>query len=168
MILHWIDIAFIIASVAAGTGIIYFFLMRRFDRALAVSQRDMERRLAALRQQMDMTEMGSDEAGATSHGLDPSEAKAAPVDPAPLIPPPQTDDLRATDRNQTAQPPSSTEDKDIPREIHVAITAAAIAAFGNHARVRSARRIPSSDVVSPWTQQGRVIVQSSHNLRARA
>ena len=53
------------------------------------------------------------------------------------------------------------------RRIQAAIAAAAIAALGNHARVWSARTIPSSDVVSPWTQQGRVIVQSSHNLRTQ-
>lgn len=48
------------------------------------------------------------------------------------------------------------------------ITAAATAFLGRAAHVRSARLIPrAADSVSPWSQQGRFIVQSSHNLRTR-
>ena len=48
------------------------------------------------------------------------------------------------------------------------ITAAATAFAGKSARVRSARLAPSAaENVSPWSQQGRVIVQTSHNLRGR-
>jgi hypothetical protein len=83
---------------------------------------------------------------------DPPIAPAVPLPPAPRG--------NAADEQSTAAAP-------IPPEINVAIAAAAIAVLGKHARVRSARRVPSSDAVSPYTQQGRVIVQSSHNLRAR-
>jgi hypothetical protein len=50
-------------------------------------------------------------------------------------------------------------------EIQAAIAAAAIAAAGPNARVRSATLLKSRDKASPWSQQGRVLVQSSHNLR---
>lgn len=63
--------------------------------------------------------------------------------------------------------PGASESEEVAPEIQAAIAAATIAIFGNHARVRAARRVPSQDVVSPWTQQGRVIVQASHNLRTR-
>jgi len=57
-------------------------------------------------------------------------------------------------------------EQEVAPEIQVAIAAAAVALLGKSARIRAARRVPSQDVVSPWTQQGRVIVQSSHNLRS--
>jgi len=48
------------------------------------------------------------------------------------------------------------------------ITAAATAFLGKAARIRSARLVPAQDdSVSAWSQQGRVIVQTSHNLRSR-
>ena len=54
-------------------------------------------------------------------------------------------------------------------EIVVALTAAATAFLGKKARIRSARALPAeADTVGAWAQQGRVIVQTSHNLRPRA
>lgn len=57
------------------------------------------------------------------------------------------------------------EEEKIAPEIRVAIAAAAIAVLGRNARVRSAKAV--RDHVSPWTQQGRAIVQASHNLRSK-
>jgi len=52
-------------------------------------------------------------------------------------------------------------------EIVAALTAAATAFLGKKARVRSAQLLPSAqqDSAGAWAQQGRVIVQTSHNLR---
>lgn len=48
------------------------------------------------------------------------------------------------------------------------ITAAATAFLGKAARIRSAHLVPAAEEkVSSWSQQGRVIVQTSHNLRTR-
>lgn len=53
-------------------------------------------------------------------------------------------------------------------EMLAVISSAATAFLGKSARVRSARLIPAApETVSPWSQQGRVVVQTSHNLRAR-
>lgn len=53
-------------------------------------------------------------------------------------------------------------------EMLAVMTAAATAMLGKAARIRSARLMPSAgENVSPWSQQGRVIVQTSHNLRTR-
>ncbi len=56
-----------------------------------------------------------------------------------------------------------------PKPETLAIIAAAATAFlGKAARIRSARLAPATvENVSPWSQQGRVIVQTSHNLRTR-
>lgn len=52
-------------------------------------------------------------------------------------------------------------------EMLAVITAAATAFLGKTPRIRSARLLPVHGAVSAWTQQGRMIVQSSHNLRIR-
>ena len=47
--------------------------------------------------------------------------------------------------------------------------AAAVTAFlGKKVRIRSAKTLQSPyEIVNPWSQQGRVFVQASHNLRSR-
>lgn len=52
-------------------------------------------------------------------------------------------------------------------EMLAIITAAATAFVGKTARIRSAKLVPVHDSVSAWSQQGRMIVQTSHNLRTR-
>jgi hypothetical protein len=54
------------------------------------------------------------------------------------------------------------ESGEIAPEIQAAIAAAAVATLGPNAVVHSLRPVPS-----PWTQQGRVLVQGGHNLRLR-
>ena len=51
----------------------------------------------------------------------------------------------------------------------LAVIAAAVTAFlGKKVRIRSAKMLQSPyEVVNPWSQQGRVFVQASHNLRSR-
>jgi hypothetical protein len=53
-------------------------------------------------------------------------------------------------------------EQEIAPEIQAAIAAAAIASVGPSAVVQSVKA-----VTSPWTQQGRVLVQGGHNLRVR-
>ncbi|HKN20088.1 MAG TPA: hypothetical protein VJX73_01655 [Terracidiphilus sp.] len=54
-------------------------------------------------------------------------------------------------------------------EIVAALTAAATAFLGKKARVRSAQLLPNTrqDSAGAWAQQGRMIVQTSHNPRQR-
>ena len=58
------------------------------------------------------------------------------------------------------------ESESIPLEIQAVIAAAAVATLGESAAVRSVRSL-SPHGVSPWSQQGRAMVQGSHNLRVR-
>ena len=55
---------------------------------------------------------------------------------------------------------------EIAPEIQAAIAAAAIAAAGPAARVRWVRGLKPRADGSAWSQQGRVLVQTSHNVRA--
>lgn len=163
MTLHWADLALVMAIVVGGCGAGYFLVSARLRRILAENHREIDRRVAALTEAIAMRAPDS------SEGTDATDALAATEiqiesDGGPAAFAEGQADQRVTFLDpMTAEP----EDAEVSPEIQVAIAAAAIAAFGNHARVHSARRVPSSDVVSPWTQQGRMIVQSSHNLRTR-
>lgn len=63
--------------------------------------------------------------------------------------------------------PISVVAENSPEPKTLAILAAAATAFlGKTAHIRSVSSIPGATAdVSPWSQQGRVIVQTSHNLR---
>ncbi|HVO61841.1 MAG TPA: hypothetical protein VMT53_12960 [Terriglobales bacterium] len=85
-----------------------------------------------------------------------SETTASPVAPPPAI----------------WQPPSpkpapvQTASQEITPDLLVVMAAAVTAFLGKKVRIRSARALQSPyEIVNPWSQQGRVIVQASHNLR---
>ena len=150
MTLHWVDIALMVAMALAGGAASYFLLLGRLQRMLAENQRETERRLARLTEAIRSRGAIVEEPATDTSAESEIEAEPVPVSAAVEMTEPETQD-----------------EEEIPPQIQAAIAAAAIASLGNHARVRSARKVPSSDVVSPWTQQGRVIVQSSHNLRTQ-
>ena len=52
-------------------------------------------------------------------------------------------------------------------EIVAVISAAATTFLGKAAHIRSAQPMQAREEVSAWTQQGRMIVQTSHDLHAR-
>lgn len=56
----------------------------------------------------------------------------------------------------------SEKNSEIAPEIQAIIAAAAVATVGSNAVVNSVKAVPS-----PWTQQGRVLVQGGHNLRVQ-
>jgi methylmalonyl-CoA carboxyltransferase large subunit len=57
---------------------------------------------------------------------------------------------------------------EVTPEVLVMIAAAVTAYLGRKVRIRSAKLLrPPSEVVNAWSQQGRVMVHSSHNLRFR-
>ena len=154
--MDWADLALMVAIVVAGSGVSYWLVMRRVGLLIAESHREMERRLQELTKAVIKDEPEVVKGVSSPDSKDAKEMEAKPI---PFI------QGRPLPRIEVRNEPRELEE--IAPEIHAAIAAAAIATLGNHARVRVARRVPSQDVVSPWTQQGRVIVQSSHNLRAR-
>ena len=148
MTLHWTDLAVIVAIVGSGAAAGYFLLMRTLRRTLLDRQRELERRVAMLTEAMRSMELQLGE-----QGPPPSESIAA-EDTAPEVIP-------------AAGPAERQERGEIPPEMQVAIAATAVAVLGTNARVLSARAVRPEEVVSPWSQQGRVSVQASHNLRVR-
>lgn len=70
----------------------------------------------------------------------------------------ETEALPAT----TAQEETPASGESITGEIKAVIAAAATAVLHKNAAIKSIRSVPA-----PWSQQGRVIVLGSHNLRVR-
>jgi hypothetical protein len=144
----WVDLALTLAIVVAGCAVSYFLLLRKLQQSVSKNQREMERRLSALTEAITLLEARLAEPDSSADALAEPEIESGVVE-----------DLVAK--------PVEMEKERIAPEIQVAIAAAAFAVLGRNARVRSAREITRHDVVSPWSQQGRVTVQSSHNLRSR-
>jgi hypothetical protein len=60
------------------------------------------------------------------------------------------------------------EKPEVTPEILVVLAAAVTVFLGKEVRIRSAKMLQSPyEVINPWSQQGRVFVQASHNVRAR-
>lgn len=74
---------------------------------------------------------------------------------------------RIPSAHEVAPAPAPAESGPEPKTLAV-LTAAATAFLGKAAQIRSVRTAPgATENVSPWSQQGRVIVQTSHNPRGR-
>jgi hypothetical protein len=142
--LHWTDLALILAIVGSGCTAAYFLLMHSIRRTVLDRQRELERRVTMIAEMMRSLELRLDEQGSSS--------ESAAQDQVPEL-------IAAAD--------PARRQEEIPAEMQVAIAAAAVAVLGPKVRVLSARAVRPEEVVSRWSQQGRVSVQASHNLRSR-
>ena len=145
MKLHGADWAVMAVIASAGCLAIYIGLERVLRRAVRERQRDMERQLNA---------MATTVKALQARVAELSRQQAARVTgEVPMIAAPA----------ETAREPKPAQTKP---EIVAALTAAATVFLGKKARVRSAQPLADpQDSAGAWAQQGRVIVQTSHNLR---
>ncbi|SPE21678.1 conserved hypothetical protein [Candidatus Sulfotelmatomonas gaucii] len=143
MKLHWTEVMAVTALVGAGCIAIYAGLSRVLQRAVAARQRETERQMSAMATTVKALQARVAELGRL-HAAQTQEGDFAIVAPA------KNDAGR---KNEPVKP-----------EIVAAMTAAATAFLGKKARIRSARQV-ADESAGAWAQQGRVIVQTSHNLR---
>jgi hypothetical protein len=150
--LHWADAVVMLAIVAAGCAASYLLVLRAVRHTVFEHQREIDRRLTSLTEVIALleTRLAGPEASTDALSAEEIEAQSSGVAAAPAL-------------LSEARPKPNPEE--IPPEIQVAIAAAAIAVLGPDAHVRSAKAVRNA--VSSWSQQGRVSVQSSHNLRVR-
>jgi len=142
--LHWTDLTVVTVLVSAGGLAIYAGLARALRRAVFERQRETERQLSAMTTtvkalQGRVAELGRLQAEQTQRD-ESLIAKSAENDP-----------------DAKAEP--------IKPEVVAALTAAATTFLGKKARIRSAQ-LQADESAGAWAQQGRVIVQTSHNLRS--
>jgi hypothetical protein len=135
-----------LAIVAGGCAASYILLLRKVRQTVLGHQREIEHRLSALTETITLLEMRFAEPDTSTDSL-------------------SVEEIEAESTGDSVAPVLAYEPEEIPPDIHVAIAAASVALLGHHAHVSSARVVQNA--VSPWTQQGRVSVQSSHNLRVR-
>lgn len=143
MKLHWTELAVVTVLVAAGCAAIYAGLARALRRAVAERQRETERQLNAMTTTVRALQARVAELG-RSQGVQAQQGGLA---------------LIAPEGNDSAQ-----KKEPMKPEIVAALTAAATAFLGKKARIRSAQQV-ADESAGAWAQQGRVIVQTSHNLR---
>jgi hypothetical protein len=138
--------AIIVSALALTAASVCILIVWRLQRLALQHQRSLEEQVASVDEAVQMIEARLTELHswwvASQPGQNESDAAA-------------TVDISAEGDMGAAIEP----------EIQAAIVAAAIAAAGPNARVHSATLVKSRDKASPWSQQGRVLVQSSHNLR---
>jgi hypothetical protein len=140
--LHWTDLFFVLAFVAAGCAASYLLLLRKLRQIVAERQLKIADQLGLLDDAIRALETRLAEHRALSAGTDPGAASTG----------------RASEIEET-QPAG--ESDAIDPEIQAVIAAATVAVLGQDAHVRSVK-----PAASPWSQQGRVLVQGSHNARA--
>jgi methylmalonyl-CoA carboxyltransferase 12S subunit len=141
-----------VALVAAGCLLTYVILRSKFRRAVSELQQVTERQLKALT--------------STVKNL---ETRVAELSQSPAIRP----EVAALAAAKAEGPAPAAEERlrpeeEVTPEMLVVIAAAVTAFLGKKVRIRSAKRLQSPyEIVNPWSQQGRVRVQASHNLRSR-
>ncbi len=141
----WAIAAMIVSVLALMAVVLCMVTLRRLERRAVERQRVLEEQVAAIDDAVELVE-------ARLTGIHSAWAASQPMQPEPQA---AAGDVVTGEGEEPAMEP----------EIQAAIVAAAIAAAGPNARVRSATLLKSRDKASPWSQQGRVLVQSSHNLR---
>lgn len=157
MTLNGIDLVVAAVLVAAGCLLTYLRLRHSLQQTAADLQRATERRLDELTSLVKTLETRI------------AELKSAPV-PAPAVSAPVP---AAAAKGEAAVPkpvasPAKQEAEEVAPEILLVIAAAVTAFLGKKVRIRSAKMLQSPyEIVNPWSQQGRVFVQASHNLRPR-
>lgn len=142
MTMQLADLILILIFVGAGCAISYLLLLRRLRQIIVERDLKIADQLGALDDAIRALETRLAEHHAAS---ELSEAAQVIADSSPQ------DETRDEKELEMIAP-----------DIHAVIAAAAVAALGKDAHIRSMKPATSS-----WSQQGRVLVQGSHNARAR-
>ncbi len=145
--------------VASGCMLTYLFLRSSLRRSLDKKQRETDRRLESLAAILRSIEARLEEQGEVAS----MQAAAAP------------EFTMEAEQGFTSAPSPAIEEEPVRRQSSelspetMAMLTEAVAAFlGKKVRILSAKLLESpNEVVNAWSQQGRVFVQASHNLRSR-
>jgi hypothetical protein len=141
----WAAVAFMVAVFALVAATACVVILIRLQRMLLARQQTLEAQAGALHDAVRMIEARLEQV--------PSSISA------------ETDEGEEAVAAALGDAPAGEILPVIDPEIQVVIAAAAAVAAGPHARVRSARIVKPHEDASPWSQQGRVLVQTSHKLR---
>ena len=159
MVVNGTDLMIGAGLVVFACLITYFYSLRRFRKSSADLQRKTQEELEILRRAIGSLQARIADLGKAA--VTPAVTPAGPATPAPGV----KTELPSGIPQGTVIPLPSVSTDGVPPEIVVVIAAAVTAFLGKKVRIRSAKRLQSPyEIVNPWAQQGRVIVQASHNL----
>jgi len=145
--------------VALGFALSHFLLRRTFRRSLDRRQLATERQFAALTAEIRALEARLNEQAEIAE----LQAAAAPEFTMEVAQELATAPETAIEPEMHPQ-----QGSELSPETMTVLTAAVTAFLGRKVRILSARLLESpNEMASAWSQQGRVFVQASHNLRAR-
>jgi predicted trehalose synthase len=133
----------VLAFVGAGSATAYLLLLRKLKQIVA------ERQLKI-----------ADQIGSLDDAIRALETRLAEHH-ALLATPKLRESTSTVQAGEFEEMQAAAESESIAPEIQAVIAAATVAALGTNAHVRAVK-----PVASPWSQQGRVLVQGSHNARA--
>jgi methylmalonyl-CoA carboxyltransferase 12S subunit len=155
--LTFADLVIVAVLVAVGCAVTYFSLQRRQRQLISDLQRNSQRQF--------------EEITATIKALE--SRVAGPIRPLVVrpvaVPVAKSEVLLPVAKEKEAIQRKEEKAGEVTPEILVVIAAAVTAFLGKKVRIRSAKMLQSPyEIVNPWSQQGRVFVQASHNLRSRS
>jgi hypothetical protein len=136
------DLIVLLLVAGAGIGACYLLLLNRLKSMMA-------------KQQLKI----ADQLGALDDAIRALETRLAEHDALGLRDAPKSVEIPSPANEDTS---GEEEFGEITPEIQAAIAAATVAALGPDAVVQSVK-----PALSPWSQQGRVMVQGGHNFRVR-
>lgn len=142
MTMRWIDLILVLALVGVGYAVGYLMLLHQLRRVVAERHLKIADQLAALDDAIRAIETRLAEHNIASELIDSAGHIADRV---------PTQETRDIEGSEVVAP-----------DIQAVIAASAVAAIGQDIHIRSMKPATSS-----WSQQGRVLVQGSHNARAR-
>lgn|GEM_PF-293525 len=159
MPLTFADLVIIAVLVALGCVVTYVSMQRKLRRIVVELQQSSRQQLDALAQTLKAVE---------DRVAELKRPAAVPRVVAPVAVPAAKAQAALPTSEKAAAPQKQETQEEVTPEMLVVIAAAVTAFLGKKVRIRSAKMLQSPyEIVNPWSQQGRVFVQASHNLRSR-
>jgi methylmalonyl-CoA carboxyltransferase large subunit len=131
-------LALVVGLIGGGFAATFFLSQRALKRTIAELRQELDGRVSALEAKM----------------------QAASVAPAPVQPVVHPAASVISPRVKPAAPPR----EEVTPEMLLVLAAAVTAFMGKKVRIRSAKMLYAHESFNAWSQQGRVVVQASHNL----
>jgi len=157
--LTFADLMIVAVLVALGCVVTYVSMQRKLRRIVVELQQSSRQQLDALAQTLKAVE---------DRVAELKRPAAAPPVVAPVAVPAAKAQTALPTSEKAAAPQKQETQEEVTPEMLVVIAAAVTAFLGKKVRIRSAKMLQSPyEIVNPWSQQGRVFVQASHNLRSR-
>jgi len=144
--------------VLAGWVVMFITARRMLKRTIEDFRREMDERVNSLLLSIKAAQAQAEET---------RKASVAAATPAQPLAKPQSTPVAVPG----SQPVSHAveEPQEVPSDVLLVIAAAVTAFLGKKVRVRSSKMLQTPyEIVNPWVQQGRVVIQASHNLGPRS